>query len=265
MRNSSELDGQLPRETPARQEPQAHLDERLARERGQAGPASHDSISSAAPATPLAPAASASALAPTPDDPPAPPRPQSANSDLPVQLDEIALATPSDSPADLAALREAQRQALEFLMMGVGYAEVARRVGIARRTLYRWVKKDKAFQRALDCWRAAAMCSAEHRLLRGVEVAASTLSEAASYDYRAAAILLKGSGLLAGGPAAPAPPAAVRDTAGVREFLEALSPDKRQAFELRLRELILSFRDEPAASVPLPAAVAAELPDPTAG
>jgi len=206
-------------------------------------------FSPAAPGVPLVPQESPPLLTPILPDPLALPAVDPANADLPGELDDTALATPPAAPANLALLREKQRRALGLIMQGIGYAEAARRTGIGRRTLYRWAKEDPAFQRALDSWRSAAIRSAEDRLLRGAEVAASTLSAAAATDYRAAAILLKGRGLLNGRPS-PAEPSSVQ------AFLQAVPPGKRRVFELRLRELVLSLRDDSESAPDLPVVVA---------
>ncbi len=79
----------------------------------------------------------------------------------------------------------------------------------------------------MDSRRSSTIGSAEDRLPRGAEVAASTLSAAAASDYRAAAILLKGRGLLDGRPTAAAEPSSVQ------AFLQAVPPGKRRVFELR--------------------------------
>ncbi len=91
--------------------------------------------------------------------------------------------------------------------------------------------------------------------MRGAEVAASTLSAAAASDYRAAAILLKGRGLLDGRTAAAA------DPSPVNEFLQAVPPGKRRVFELRLRELVLSLREDSEEARDVPAGVRVETPD----
>jgi hypothetical protein len=120
-------------------------------------------------------------------------------------------------------LRAAQRQALECLMQGMGYVETASRVKIDRRTLYRWVNQDPEFHKALESWRAVAVRSAEDRLLRGIELAATRLSYAAARDYRAASILLKGRGLLPG--VAPAPPPAAPGRPGAARRGDFASDD----------------------------------------
>ena len=92
-------------------------------------------------------------------------------------------------------------------------------------------------------------------------MAAETLLIAAEDDYRAAAILLKGRGLLPGAPRPAAPPAAGAAGPAAAEWVsvnvpsalgQAVPPGKRRDFEVRLRELILSFREEPAGAADPP-------------
>ena len=134
-------------------------------------------------------------------------------------------------------------------MQGMGYVETARRVNIDRRTLYRWVNQDPEFHKALESWRAVAVRSAEDRLLRGIELAATRLSYAAARDYRAASILLKGRGLLPG--VAPAPPPAAPAARAERDpetLPPTMSPARKDEFYARLSELwhTFIFNDPPA-------------------
>ena len=91
------------------------------------------------------------------------------------------------------------------------------------------------FKSALAACHRQATQLARDRLRLGVAAAAVTLTEAATTDSRAAAVLLKGFGLLpsrcphlaAGSPTAPR--------------YRSLPPARRQEFEVRLLELIVSF------------------------
>lgn len=142
---------------------------------------------------------------------------------------------------------DARKQfALEELMSGKSYTEAAAAAGVNRRTLYRWVNHDPNFQSAMQAWRTRAARLAEARLTQGVNDAAATLVAAASKDYRAAALLLKGRGLLPGPTRQPNP-------AEAPPLPLPIPPAKRGEFEIRLRELILSFREDPAAATKIPA------------
>jgi hypothetical protein len=135
--------------------------------------------------------------------------------------------------------------ALEELMAGKTYTEAAAAAGVNRRTLYRWVNHDADFQSAMETWRARAARIAEDRLTQGANDAAATLVAAASKDFRAAALLLKGRGLLPGPTRQPKP-------AQRPPLTLPIPAAKRGEFEIRLRELILSFREDPAESTKIP-------------
>jgi hypothetical protein len=188
--------------------------------------------------------------------------------------DETLEIVPTAAP-ELKALRTQQRQALEILTQGGSYAEAAKYADVTRKTLYNWVNKDATFQTAMQAWRDRVTRHAQDRLVQAVNVAAQTLGRAAARDVRAAVILLKGQGLLSGQrPGASQGRAADPAEAALAE-LRALPPSKRQAVELRLRELILSFREEPEAqpnctnaavsapNVAAPPSLAAPQPEPT--
>ncbi|HET6247870.1 MAG TPA: hypothetical protein VFE47_09240 [Tepidisphaeraceae bacterium] len=162
---------------------------------------------------------------------------RAAGLDEGVVPDEDALETTADATAEMMMLRTQQQYALEDLMAGKSYADAARTAGVTRRTLSRWVNEDPAFRAAMEAWRRRTVRAIEDRLMQGAEVAAATLSGAAARDFRAAALLLKGRGLL---------PGAVRQMKPVEHnpLVLAVPPGKRRDFEVRLRELILSFKDE---------------------
>ena len=146
-------------------------------------------------------------------------------------------------------------------MQGIGYVETARRVNIDRRTLYRWVNQDPEFHKALESWRAVAVRSAEDRLLRGIELAATRLSYAAARDYRAASILLKGRGLLPG--VVPAPPPAAPAERDAETLPPTMSPAKaRRVRRATPRELwhTFIFNDDPEPDPGPPADETASLP-----
>src|SRR5690348_8325313 len=94
----------------------------------------------------------------------------------------------------------------------------------------------------MQAWRQRVSQSAEDYLTQATARAARALGHAAVRDYRAAAILLKGRGLLGGQRAETMDPIAE---------LRALPPQKRQQLEIRLRELILSFKESPPAPTPV--------------
>ena len=158
--------------------------------------------------------------------------------------DETLEIVPTAAP-ELKALRTQQRQALEILTEGGSYAEAAKYAGVTRKTLYNWLNKDATFQAAMQAWRDRVTRHAQDRLTQAVNVAAQTLGRAAACDVRAAVILLKGQGLLSGQRSGVSQARSTDPAEAALAELRTLPPSKRHAVELRLRELILSFREEP--------------------
>ena len=148
-------------------------------------------------------------------------------------------------------------------MSGRSYTEAAYNAGVDRRTLYNWVNHNPAFRGALDAWRERAIGSAEHQLTQAAEQAVETLRRAACRDFRAAALLLKGRGLLSGpGPGRP------RKMLMEPKYLP-IPASRLGDFEVRLRELILSFREDGKVPADAPATegdcVTNETPESSAG
>ncbi|HET6247558.1 MAG TPA: hypothetical protein VFE47_07675 [Tepidisphaeraceae bacterium] len=149
--------------------------------------------------------------------------------------DDDALEVDAGVAPDVEMLRTQQQYALQELIAGKTYADAARTAGVDRKTLFRWVHHDPAFGAALKAWRRQALCAAQDRLTQAAEAAAMTLGAAATTDFRAAAILLKSRGLLN-------PLSLETSQPNGSPLLESISPERWGEFELRLRELILSFR-----------------------
>jgi hypothetical protein len=98
---------------------------------------------------------------------------------------------------DISGLSVRQELALRELSRGKGVAEAARAVGVNRATLFRWLREPQ-FVAALNRWRAAATVLARGQLYAAAGDAAKVLTKAACRgDLRAAAVLLKGLGILA--------------------------------------------------------------------
>jgi hypothetical protein len=150
--------------------------------------------------------------------------------------DDDALEVPTGAPPELRKLRGEQWKALSAIIDGSSYTHAARAANVDRKTIYRWINHDPAFQAALADWRHKAEVSAHDRLIQGTEAAAAMLSQAAAGDYRAAAILLKGRGLLGG--------EITRRYQPQRPLTAFIPPDRLDEFRTRLQELIISFREE---------------------
>jgi hypothetical protein len=91
----------------------------------------------------------------------------------------------------------AQRTALELLLEGKSVAETARSAGVARATVFRWLKDDPAFKAAYNLWHEEMEESCRSRLLMLTDKAAGALEKALEAgDAKAALQLLKGLGLI---------------------------------------------------------------------
>ena len=155
------------------------------------------------------------------------------------------LLTPERALPEMELLRAQQRYALEDIMNGKTYEQTAKASNVSRRTLYRWIKHDKAFKAAMEAWRQRALLEVRDRLTQGAIAAAHVVVNAASRgDLRASLALLKGSGLLnpsaapqlqLQSPPANPPPNKIPPPGG-----------KFRVLEMRLRELLLSLTDAPA-------------------
>ncbi|MDB5355150.1 MAG: hypothetical protein JWN24_1603 [Phycisphaerales bacterium] len=153
------------------------------------------------------------------------------------------LLTPERALPEMELLRAQQRYALEDIMNGKTYEETAKSVNISRRTLYRWIKHDKAFKVAMEAWRQRALLEVRDRLTQGAIAASHTVVNAASRgSLRASLALLKGSGLLhpSAAPQLQPPPPKTPPPA------KAPPTGKFRVLEMRLRELLLSLTDAPA-------------------
>ena len=144
--------------------------------------------------------------------------------------DDDELTAPGDAPPPVRQLRECQRKALSAIMTGKGYTHAAAAAGVARKTVYNWAKNDPAFKSALSAWGERMERHAQDELTASVAAAARTFGHAAATDWRAAAILLRQRGLLAG--------EAQRSPDPLQSELDAMPPARRREIETRIRELI---------------------------
>jgi hypothetical protein len=103
-----------------------------------------------------------------------------------------------------------QRAALDLLCSGKTVAQTAELAGISRATVYRWLKSDAVFQAAYNQWHDQMRLSGRSRLLMLVEKAVGALEKALEAgEWRAAACLVKGLGLLSDREPGPTDPAEV--------------------------------------------------------
>ena len=124
-----------------------------------------------------------------------------------------------------------QQRALELLTEGKSAAATAREAGIARSTLYQWMKFDAAFIAALNQWRDQMMEIGQARMLAMMERAADAVEKSLDAgDGKLGARVLEKMGVLA------APKIGPTDAAGVTKK-QALETSKR-AQDHFLEELI---------------------------
>lgn len=121
--------------------------------------------------------------------------------------DESSIATKPASSAmvnPLAQLAGEQRTAMEQLLLGKSICDVATASGVARTTIYRWLKKDPNFQAVYNQWHEEMRESCRSRLLMLSDKAAGAIEKALDGgDARSALQLLKAIGLLAPTPPRP--------------------------------------------------------------
>jgi len=98
---------------------------------------------------------------------------------------------------ELDELSGEQRTALEMLVGGKSLAETARTVGVARSTIYEWLKKDAGFRAAYNQWHEMMKESCRSRLKMMLDKATSAVEKALDAgDSKAAIALLKGMGMI---------------------------------------------------------------------
>jgi len=106
-----------------------------------------------------------------------------------------------------------QRAALDLLLMGKSVIESAKSAGVARATVYRWIKNDPVFRAAYNEWHDQLRESSRSRLLALTDKAADAVEKALEAgDARTALQLLKGMGMLREVSPGPTDPAEVKRT-----------------------------------------------------
>lgn len=104
----------------------------------------------------------------------------------------------SQATADLVeVLNEKQRAAFESLRGGSSFLVAAEQAGVARMTVYRWVKSDPDFRAAYNAWRQEMAESAQTRLLKLADKAVDCVEHAIEHhDYGTAVTVLSRMGVM---------------------------------------------------------------------
>lgn len=100
-------------------------------------------------------------------------------------------------PGEVEGLSVNQQRALESIVQGVSLMETSKRVGVARSTLYEWLKKDVVFRAAYNKWHNMMDESCRTRLKMMAGKAMHAVEKALEGgDAKLALALLNGMGLI---------------------------------------------------------------------
>jgi AcrR family transcriptional regulator len=123
------------------------------------------------------------------------------------------------------SLSTKQQAALELLVAGRSVAETAREVGVARATMFRWLKSDAHFQAAYNRWQHEVQSSCCSRLMAMMDKAVDVIDMSLMTNNASIAMqLLRGMGMIK------------ERAAGATESMEVL---KRQIVERGRRDIAL--------------------------
>jgi AcrR family transcriptional regulator len=144
---------------------------------------------------------------------------------------------PEADDRELARLGADQQTALECLLMGKSIAETARSAGVSRVAIYRWLKRDAAFQAAYNQWHDQLQESCRSRLQALTDKATDALEKALEAgDARTAMQLLKGMGMIKERASGPTDVEEVEHALAVKEKRKGLRM-RRESAQVRDEEL----------------------------
>lgn len=133
-------------------------------------------------------------------------------------------------------LKRKQQLTVECLAAGKSISSTSEEVGVARSTIYRWLKDDYEFKAALNGVKRRLRSEADLRITCLLENAINTVGSAIEGgDARTALSILKGAGLLSG----EAPGIGSEDSNALRQ--QARVREKERKAELDRRELLAGF------------------------
>jgi transposase-like protein len=111
------------------------------------------------------------------------------------ESDRSLVANRDETPGGRLAVE--QQAALELLVTGKSITETARAAGVARSTIYHWLRHDPVFQAAYNQWHDQLEEGCRSRLMTLTDKATDAIEKALENgDARAALQLLKGMGMI---------------------------------------------------------------------
>jgi|GEM_PF-2114584 len=122
-----------------------------------------------------------------------------------------------------------QQMAIELLLQGKTVTQTARMAGIARRTVYNWLKKNAAFTAIYNQWLDEMKEGCRARMLMLAGKAASAVEKALEAgDAKSGMLLLKEMGMLASTPDRPTEERDVRKQRKVDAMVRKLELKKKE-------------------------------------
>ena len=116
-------------------------------------------------------------------------------------------AAAASADGTLGQLSGEQRMVIEWMTAGQTAMAAATAAGVARSTVYRWMKADPNFLAAYNQWQSDVLATAKARLVAATDVAVSAVvGSMAKGDAKTAMALLKQLGLLKSPAAGPIDP-----------------------------------------------------------
>jgi len=152
------------------------------------------------------------------------------------ESDRSLVAKRDQSP--VGKLATSQQTALELMVTGKSITQTAREAGVARSTIYEWLRHDPVFQAAYNQWHDQLEESCRSRLMTLTDKATDAIEKALENgDSRAALQLLKGMGLIRPKAVGPTDAEEIRAKAEMAKEKKRIGVKNEKA-ELALAELL---------------------------
>jgi hypothetical protein len=109
------------------------------------------------------------------------------------------MSAPSSEIRRVEGMGETQKTAFEALRAGKAFGEAALAAGVARATVYRWLRTDPYFRAAYNAWQQELVASARARLLKLTDQAVSVVEHSLGRNDKQVAMgVLKSMGAMRG-------------------------------------------------------------------